>query len=600
MFNRFRRQKKDTERTGHIGNTDAVMYHVAPQDVRDAITMHGIDATKGTSPWGDSNGVTGWVGNYLWPTKDLAEWYANDRMLDPADIYEVNTKGLKVTPDPMPSHEIFEEWETPPNDYAAYRTFDPIEPSRVNLIIPSNSERIGSVLANILDPIHDTLDPRMWNNPASPEPTLKPEHSKFIHEKIFSTLQDHGYDGMERWLSLVLTGSLTTYQYSDTSDCDISLFVDSVAFPEWSRAEMIGIMVQYCDGTLVPGTPFPLQDFVVSRKLKKENLYKPGLRSGYDLATDTWIVPPDKSRVHDVEHEMNLAYTQALEAADKMDRLLTFEPLQAIRYWHTIHKKRQRDMQHGLGDYSNSNVVYKMLANHGMFDRISELTGEHIAKVADFDYRMEHEAPGPDEAPIHELEADYAPDFYAHPEYYTTQEPEFDQQSVPVLMGVRGKPNAMVNIYRAGPTNQINPGDWVTISRNYAKQHAKHPTDSSQDIPVWRTKVPANTLFWDGNSIHEFGYHGPAMNGVGRKPAKPKPIEIPEMDEGEVQWAVNLADSDGKDWHRLTPEEKVPYLDRMWIKPKSGATTYPEFSISSGGDQISGRFQYARGSGLVG
>lgn len=242
-------------------------------------------------------------------------------------------------------------------------------------------ERSQQRIANILDPIHDTLDPRMFDNPASPEPVLKPEHSKFIHQKIFQTLEDHGYDGMEKWLSLVLTGSLTTYQYSDMSDCDISLWVDSEYFPEWSRGEMIGIMVQYCDGTVVPGTPFPLQDFVVSPKFQKEDLYKPGLRSGYDLSTDTWIVPPDKSRVHDVEAEMNLAYTQGLEAADKMDRLLRFEPLQAIRYWHTIHKKRQRDMSHGLGDYATSNIIYKMLANRGYFTRLEVLTGEHIAAV---------------------------------------------------------------------------------------------------------------------------------------------------------------------------------------------------------------------------
>lgn len=233
--------------------------------------------------------------------------------------------------------------------------------------------------SNILDKIHDTLDPRMWDDPANPEPKLKPEHSQFIHQRIYETLAKNGYDGMERWLSLVLTGSLTTYQYADTSDCDISLWIDVANLPEWSRGEMIGIMVKECDGTIVPGTPFPLQDFVVGRGLTKEDLYKPGLRSGYDMATDKWIVPPDKSRVHDVEHEMNLAYTQGLEAADKMDRLLRFEPLQAIRYWHTIHKKRARDMKHGEGDYATSNIIYKTLANRGMFDRISELTGEHIA-----------------------------------------------------------------------------------------------------------------------------------------------------------------------------------------------------------------------------
>lgn len=232
--------------------------------------------------------------------------------------------------------------------------------------------------ANILDDIHDELSKDVWDNPASPEPTLKPEHTDFIYETIFNALERNGYDGMEKWLSFVLTGSLTTYQYSEHSDCDISLFVDSVNLPEWSRAEMIGIMVNECDGTILPGTPYPLQDFVVARKLTKQDLYKPGLRSGYDLTTDKWIVPPDKSRVHDVEHEMNLAYTQGLEAVDKMTRLLEYEPLQAARYWRTIHKKRWRDMKHGMGDYTASNVVYKMLDQKGLLPRIEEVSGEQV------------------------------------------------------------------------------------------------------------------------------------------------------------------------------------------------------------------------------
>lgn len=234
--------------------------------------------------------------------------------------------------------------------------------------------------SNILDPIHDTLDPRVWDKPAAANPTLKKEHSGFIYEKIFSVLEKHGYDGMERWLSLVLTGSLTTYQYSDDSDVDLSLFVDVEQFPEWSRAEMIGIMISECDGTTLPGTPFPLQCFVVPSKIKREDLYKPGLRSGYDLATDTWIVPPDRSRVHDVEHEMNQSYTIALENADKMDRLLRYEPEKAIQFWHQIHKRRSRDQRAGKGDYSPSNVTYKMLANRGLFPQISEISGEHIAR----------------------------------------------------------------------------------------------------------------------------------------------------------------------------------------------------------------------------
>lgn len=233
--------------------------------------------------------------------------------------------------------------------------------------------------ANILDPIHDTLPVDVWDDPASAEPKLKPEHSSYLYEKIHTTLDEAGYDGMDRWLSLVFTGSLTTFQYSEESDVDISLFVDTEVFPDWSRAELIGVMVEQCDGTKLPGTPYLLQCYVVPQGITREQLYQPGLRSGYDILTDSWIVPPDRSRVHDVEKEMNAAHTQALEAADKMEKLLRYEPDKAVTYWHQIHKRRQRDQRAGRGDYATSNIIYKMLNNRGLFPQISEVSGEYIA-----------------------------------------------------------------------------------------------------------------------------------------------------------------------------------------------------------------------------
>lgn len=52
---------------------------------------------------------------------------------------------------------------------------------------------------------------------------------------------------------------------------------------------------------------------------------------------------------------------------------------------------------------------------------------------------------------------------------------------------------------------EINDGDWVTINRNYAKQHGEDNLDNKYII---RSKiVKASQLYTDGNSIHEFGYN---------------------------------------------------------------------------------------------
>lgn len=236
--------------------------------------------------------------------------------------------------------------------------------------------------ANILDPIHAELDSLVWDNPTADKPVLKPKHAHWIKSRIYKTLEKAGYTDIEKWLTLVFTGSLTTYQYSANSDVDISLFVDAKVFPEWSRAEMIALMVERLDGRTLPGTPFPLQNFVVGEGIKPSDLYKPGLRSGYNLDNGKWIVPPERNRVHDVRAEQGGFYAWALQMADKMERLLQYEPEQAIEFWHMIHTKRRRDMAQGKGDFSESNIIYKMLANRGLFPQISEASGEYIAKTA--------------------------------------------------------------------------------------------------------------------------------------------------------------------------------------------------------------------------
>jgi hypothetical protein len=233
--------------------------------------------------------------------------------------------------------------------------------------------------SNILDPVSDTLPPLVWDNPADPEPILKEPHRQFIVQKIFEVLGDAGYDGMDKWLTLIVTGSLTTYQYSDRSDVDTSLFINSDVFPEWSRAEIIGTMVDGLDGSILPGTPYPLQGFVQSAQIKPEDIFKPGLRAGYLVGENRWMVPPDKSRAHDIEREMHDTYTYSLETADKMDRLIKYEPDKAVMFWHQLHRRRARDQKDGKGDFAPSNIAYKFIVNRGLTNDLEKIMGTHIA-----------------------------------------------------------------------------------------------------------------------------------------------------------------------------------------------------------------------------
>lgn len=113
-------------------------------------------------------------------------------------------------------------------------------------------------------------------------------------------------------------------------------------------------------------------------------------------------------------------------------------------------------------------------------------------------------------APAHDLEQVF-PDIYDHPEYYDSG--AFpgdrlwfaDKQTFAAIRAARGKPNAMVTVYRGGPKvmTRVNPGDWVTTS----KIDAENEADKEPGGHVISIKVPARELWNQGDSIHEFGWH---------------------------------------------------------------------------------------------
>lgn len=231
---------------------------------------------------------------------------------------------------------------------------------------------------NILDPIHDTLAPEVWDKPGDPEPVFKPQHKKWLIGEAIRVFHEGGYEGIENHISFAITGSICTYQYSERSDIDTSIFIDFEQFPEWSRAEMIGLMVESLDDVTLPGTTYPLQLFIQPPEIKPEDIFKPGLRSAYSLDEERWLVPPDRNRVHDIEKEMHDTYTYAIETADKMDRLIRYEPHKAVTFWHQLHRRRRRDQKSGKGDFAPSNISYKMIVNRGLTEDLGQIMGQKI------------------------------------------------------------------------------------------------------------------------------------------------------------------------------------------------------------------------------
>lgn len=90
-----------------------------------------------------------------------------------------------------------------------------------------------------------------------------------------------------------------------------------------------------------------------------------------------------------------------------------------------------------------------------------------------------------------------------------------DKESARIIAGFKDKPNAKVKIYRAVPkgVKEIHTGDWITINKNYAKDHGERHLDEAGFDIIEKT-VKAKDIATDGNSIHEWGYSPENIDSV--------------------------------------------------------------------------------------
>lgn len=133
-----------------------------------------------------------------------------------------------------------------------------------------------------------------------------------------------------------------------------------------------------------------------------------------------------------------------------------------------------------------------------------------------------HSPAGPESgAPLYDLTENgvYPEDVYGPNgfRYYATGEDAMDRQAYSIISSVEGNPKASLKVYRAVEQEgkAIQPGDWVTTVRQYAKEHGEAHISGGYKI-VSKT-VAARDLYTSGDSWLEFGYH-PQEHVSGFKP----------------------------------------------------------------------------------
>jgi hypothetical protein len=99
-------------------------------------------------------------------------------------------------------------------------------------------------------------------------------------------------------------------------------------------------------------------------------------------------------------------------------------------------------------------------------------------------------------------------DVYTHPEYSiasgrSLKTDKAARESWKVLQDIRNKPDAIITVYRATRKNELNTGDWVTLSEEYAS----NSIDPTSNEKVYSFQVKAKDVILAGDDINEFGYY---------------------------------------------------------------------------------------------
>lgn len=210
----------------------------------------------------------------------------------------------------------------------------------------------------------------------------------------------------------------------------------------------------------------------------------------------------------------------AQEAAANLGTLAPLTPMEALQ---AARAARQAALAGGKGAKAFGRMAGEEL-NAAMFGErpgtiLSALTPKPMFMMPPenknmLSYRGSHTAPGPDfGAPLHDLTGGgqmYPADVYSAKaaQYYGTGFPKADREAFALANRVRGNPDAEITMYRAVPKDEkitsINAGDWVTLSKDYAKVHGESVLDNNYKI--LSQKVKAKDLWTNADSIHEFGY----------------------------------------------------------------------------------------------
>ena len=223
--------------------------------------------------------------------------------------------------------------------------------------------------------IKETLNPKVWENPSEPKKSTMVPKVREALERIAEEFVD--YLGDDVFVEdVILTGSLSNFNWSEFSDFDLHIVVDMSEYDDDELyKELFNLKKQLFNDT------HNIKIFGYDVELYAQDSEEPHVSSGvYSVMNNEWVNVPKK---------MNLEIDKvALESkiknwTDKIDNAVEsgeIKPLESIK--DKLKKYRKSGLE-GDGELSYENLVFKFLRRSGhiqkLFDAINQETDKELS-----------------------------------------------------------------------------------------------------------------------------------------------------------------------------------------------------------------------------
>ena len=245
-----------------------------------------------------------------------------------------------------------------------YRTkpFDgknPFDPGRVGV------SYYDGLLQDMEESYHvsEQLNPKLWQQ----DGTLRPEvHGKLIEiqDQFIEELNENNIPVavLDAWI----VGSNASYNYTDQSDLDLHIIVDSSASS--CDAAVLQILYNYFKSNF--NSKYDISIHGIDVELYIEDVNSNAVSNGiYSLKQDKWIKKPIKADIPEVQLDSELLQ----KWTDKYNNVVAGVSAQTAQSLvNELYLLRKQSLA-TEGEYGQGNLIFKELRNNGYLDKLKEI-----------------------------------------------------------------------------------------------------------------------------------------------------------------------------------------------------------------------------------